>query len=305
VAGADGLLRSQGKFRLPVFFVAASELGGFVGIPVAIATHSATWTCAAVSAGTALGAAGAVLTLAGYRNKLRRHRQGRPTAGRDDLVTATRELVKAATPLGIAQIFVVLGARFDTLLAASLTGLVAAGTFEGAWRTYQLGQYAVGALATAAAPFIANALGAGELAQAFALLRSLLLRLLGVGLVAGAVLYVARWPLAHLLAGSLATPVANGLVFLAIVSPIAAVSVPAFYTLIALDGERRVVLGCFALGAVVNLGLGAALAPSLHVHGVLIGCAAGTAFTSALLLGRLAIVVSALRSRAPAATAQH
>ena len=33
VAGADGLLRSQGEFRRPVLFVAASEIGGFAGIP--------------------------------------------------------------------------------------------------------------------------------------------------------------------------------------------------------------------------------------------------------------------------------
>ena len=267
--------------------------GGFVGIPVAIATQSAIWTCVAVSAGTTLGAAGAVVTLYGYRDKLR-HQRRRPMAGQDDLVTTTRDFLRAATPLGVAQIFVVLGARFDTLLAASVTGLVAAGTFEGAWRIYQLGQYAAGALATAAAPFIANALGAGELPQAFTLLRRLLLRLLAVGLLAGAVLYLARWPLAHLLAGSLAAPVAHGLVFLAVVSPIAAVGVPAFYTLIALDGERRLVLGCFAVGAVINLGLGPTLAASLGVHGILIGCAAGTAITSVLLLGRLATVVSAL-----------
>lgn len=297
VAGADGLLRSQGKFRLPVLLVAASELGGFVGIPVAIATHSAVWTCAALSGGTTLGAAGAVVTLYGYRNNLRLQRRRRPAAGQGDLVPTTRDFLRAATPLGIAQIFVVLGARFDTLLAASVTGLVAAGTFEGAWRIYQLGQYAAGALATAAAPFIANALGAGELPQAFALLRRLLLRLLAGGFLAGAVLYLARWPLAHLLTGSLATPVAHGLVFLAVVSPIAAVGVPAFYTLIALDGERHLVLGCFALGAVMNLGLGAALAGSLGIHGILIGCAAGTATTSVLLLVRLAMVVSALAAQ--------
>ena len=285
-----------------MLFVATSELGGFVGLPVALATHSATWTCAAVSAGTALGAAGAVITLRGYRNGLRLQQGGRATDAQNSVVTATREFLRAATPLGVAQIFVALGTRFDTLLAAALTGLVAAGTFEGAWRIYQLGQYAAGALATAAAPFIARALGAGELSKAFTLLRRLLLRLLGVGLSAGAVLYLVRWPLAHLLAGSLAAPVAHGLVFLAAVSPIAAVGVPAFYTLIALEGERRVVLGCFALGAVVNLCLGAALAAPLHVHGILIGCAAGTAITSALLLGRLAIVVSALRNQLPAAT---
>ncbi len=63
VAGADGLLRSQGEFRRPVLFVAASEIGGFAGIPVAVATQSAVWTCVAISAGTVVGATGALLAL--------------------------------------------------------------------------------------------------------------------------------------------------------------------------------------------------------------------------------------------------
>jgi O-antigen/teichoic acid export membrane protein len=283
LAGADGLLRSQGEFRRPVMFVVTSELGGFIGIPVALGTHSPAWTCAAVSAGTTVGAACAVLTL-------RAHAGG--------AAHAARGLLRAAMPLGLTQAFVVLCTRVDTLLAASLTGLVAAGTFEGDWRIYQLGQYAAGALATAAAPFIASRLGANQVPQALALLRRLLLRLLGVGLVGGALLYFARWPLAHLLAGSLSIPVAHGLVFLAAVSPIAAVGLPAYYTLIVLDGERLHVLGCFILGAAVNLGLGSMLAGPLHVHGILIGCAAGTAVTSMMLLARLAFVVSRLR-RAP------
>ena len=79
------------------------------------------------------------------------------------------------------------------------------------------------------------------------------------------------------------------------VSPIAAVGVPALYTLIALDGERRRVLACFVAGAIVNLGVGAGLSGSLGVHGVLIGCAAGTALTSAMLLARLATVLVALQ----------
>jgi O-antigen/teichoic acid export membrane protein len=280
LAGADGLLRAQGEFRRPVVFVATSELAGFAGIPVAVATHSPAWTCAAIAAGTTLGASGAMLTLKAHLG---------------DAGSATREFLRAATPLGIAQVFVVLGARVDTLLLASLTGVVAAGTFEGDWRIYQLGQYAAGALATAAAPFIASALGAGEVSRALSTLRVLMLRLLGVGLAAGAVIYLARWPLAHVLAGSLAAPVAHGLVFLAVVSPIAAVSVPALYTLIALDGERRRVLACFVAGAVVNLGVGAGLSDPLGVHGVLIGCAAGTALTSAMLLARLATVLVALQ----------
>lgn len=279
VAGADGLLRAQGEYRRPVALVASSEICGFIGIPVALATHAPDWTCAAISAGTTLGAFGAVVVL-------RRHRGTDHTRAR----RTTSAFVRAAVPLGLAQILVVLSARIDTLLMASVNGVVAAGTFEGDWRIYQLGQYAAGALATAAAPFVASALGTHDLPCAIALVRRLLLRLLGVGMGAGALLYFARWPLASLLAGSLATPVAHGLVFLAAASPAAAVGVPAFYTLIALDGERQPVLGCFAAGAVINLGLGVAFAGSLGVTSVLIGSAAGATATSLLLLARLAVV---------------
>lgn len=281
VGGADGLLRSQGEFRRPVWLMAASEAGGFAGIPVALATHSALWTCVGISAGTTLGAAGAVAEL------IRLH-SGGPGG-------TARPFARAAVPIGLAQVFIVLGSRVDTLLAGAISGLVAAGTFEGAWRTYQLAQYAVGALATAAAPFVADALGSGQPEAAVRLMRQLLGRLLFVGIVAGVVLYVARRPIADVLAGSLAGPVARGLPALAAVSPITAAGLVAFYTLIGRDGERRYVLGCIALGAVVNLALAAALAPSMHARGVLIGCAIGLAATNLLLLARLGLMVRTLR----------
>jgi O-antigen/teichoic acid export membrane protein len=279
VGGADGLLRAQGHFRRPVTLVAASELGGFAGIPVAAASHSAVWTCAAIAAGTTAGAFGSVTTL--------RHHLRRPGSARDFL--------RAAAPLGMVQVFVSLATRFDSLLAASIPGVIAAGTFEGAWRIYQLGQYAAGALATAAAPFIAHAFGAGETTRALVLLRRLLLRLLATGVLAGAVIYLARMPLAHLLAGSLARPVAGSLWILAVTSPVTAVGIPAAYALIALDGDRTFLLGSFALGAVVNLALGIILATPLRIHGILIGCAAGAVLTSTLLLWRLTVAGKRVR----------
>lgn len=300
VAGADGLLRSRGRFRRPVVLVLSSEVGGFAGIPVALATHSATWTCVAVSLGTVVGSVGALKTLGRHLTDSQvpsnaSARQGHAVAG-----GWTRALLRAAAPLGVAQVFIVLGARFDTLLAASLTGLLAAGTFEGAWRVYQLGQYAAGALATAAAPFIATSIGSGDGSRTYALLRQLLLRLLAVGLLAGATLYLARRPLSHALAGSLASPVSHGLVFLAATSPFAATGMAAFYTLIALEDERRLVLGCFALGAVVNVALCIALGGSLGAHGILIGCSAGTAATGVLLISRLVMLLGTLRRATPA-----
>jgi O-antigen/teichoic acid export membrane protein len=284
VTGADGILRSRGEFRRPVLLMAASEIGGFIGIPVAIATRSADWTCVAVSIGTTLGAAGAVMLL------VRLLAPGAPAMA--------RPFARASVPLGLSQVFIVLGTRFDTLLAAALSGLLAAGTFEGDWRTYQLGQYAVGALATAAAPFVADKLGAGEIDEALHLLGQLMRRLLVVGLAVGAVLYLARDPIAHALAGSLARPVAGGLPILSGLSPLGAVTLAAFYTLIARDGHRRYVLFCVAVGAVTNLAVAAALAPSLHVHGVLIGCVAGSALSDVLILARLATLVRSLRQGA-------
>jgi O-antigen/teichoic acid export membrane protein len=263
-----------------VVLMAASELGGFAGLPVAIATHSAIWTSAAVSAGTTIGAAGAVATVAMIR--------------RGGAARAVGSFVRACVPLGVSQLFIVLGTRFDTVLAGAVSGLLAAGTFEGAWRVYQLGQYVVGGLATAAAPFVADALGAGRHDEAVALLRRLIVRMLVLGAILGALLYLGRYPIARVLAGSLAGQVAAVLPIIAVLSPVAAVGLVGFFTLISREGERGYVLAVHAIGAAVNVVVVVLLGGTHGARGVTFGCAAGIAVTDVLMLIRLRSVVRGL-----------
>lgn len=273
VAGADGLLRSRGRFREPTLLMLASEAGGFAGLPVAVATRSAVWSCTAISIGMAFGAVGAVATL------VRLARRGSPEIG---------SFTRASVPLGLSQVAIALATRVDTLLAGAASGLVAAGTFEGCWRIYQLIQYAAGGVASAAAPFVADALGSARTADGIRLLRLLGGMLAAIGVAGGTVLYLARTPIAQLLAGSLAAPVAHALPPLVAISPLAAVGLSGFYTLIARD-RRGSVLGAIVLGAALNLGLALALAPAHGARGVVFACAAGLSLMNVLLLVRLAI----------------
>jgi O-antigen/teichoic acid export membrane protein len=274
VAGADGILRAQGEFRRPLVLMAVSEAGSFTGIPVAALTGSAVWTCAAIAAGMATGAAGAVLVLV----RLRR------AAPRAD----ARRFVRASVPLGISQVFIALATRADTLLAGAVAGLVAAGTFEGSWRIYQLTQYVAGGISSAAAPFIADAIGAGRTADALVLLRRLIVIIGGLGVVAAVGLYLLRSPIASLFVGSLGSNVARCIAALAFVSPLTALGF---------------VLLAFGAGAGVNLPLAAALGHSEGARGVVLGCVAGQAVTSLLLLARFVPFVRQLR-RPPSDSSQ-
>jgi O-antigen/teichoic acid export membrane protein len=270
VAGADGLLRSRGEFRRPLALMASSELAGFAGLPVAITTHSALATCAAVGGGMALGSLPAAITLVRFIAL-------RPQA-------PLGPFVRAGVPLGLSQVFISLATRADTLLAGLVSGLVAGATFEGCWRIYQLSQYVAGGVASAAAPFIADALGGGRPYDALRILRAMSLRLLMLGIAGGGILYLGRTPIADLLAGTLGTQVARALPALAIVSPLQALSLAAYYTLIGRDGQRRLVLAAIIAGAVVNLALAAPLGRELGGRGIVIGCACGQAATALLLL---------------------
>jgi O-antigen/teichoic acid export membrane protein len=283
VSGADGILRSQGIFRRPVLLMAASELAGFVGLPVAAATHSALWTCTAVALGMSVGSGAAAAVLV----RLSRASQRRQI----------REYVRASVPLGFSQVLIALGTRADTLLAGLVAGLFAGGTFEGSWRVYQLGQYAAGGVASAAAPFIADALGAGRSGDGMRMLRRLLLELLALGIVAGAFVYELRTPISVLLAGGLGHEVARALPALAIVSPVVAVGTAAYYTLIGQDGQRGFVLLAIAVGTVANLTLATILGLDHGARGVVLGCAVGQGLTSVILLTRLVAFVKALTRR--------
>jgi len=282
VSGADGTLRSQGEFRRPVLLMAASELAGFVGVPVAALTDSAFWTCAAVALGMAAGATASAAVLL-------RLRRAAPSA-------TAYPFARASLPLGVSQVFIALATRADTLLAGLVSGLVAAGTFEGCWRVYQLSQYLAGGLASAAAPFIADRLGAARVPDGLRILRRLVLRLLALGLAGGVVLYLLRTPIADVFAGALGPSVARALAPLAIVSPIQAVGLVGYFTLIGQDGQRRAVLGAIIAGATVNLAIAAPLGHELGARGIVIGCAAGQAATTVLLLARLAPLLRRIRA---------
>jgi O-antigen/teichoic acid export membrane protein len=296
VAGADGILRAQGEFRRPVLIVAASRTAAFAGVPVALVTRDAGWACAAISAGTLLGTIGAIRAL----------RQAADPGGRPP---ATAGFVRATLPLGVSQLFVVLATRVDTILAGALSGLVAAATFEGAWRIYQIGQYAIGGIATAAAPFIADALGSGRAAELIGMIRRLMVRLVAGGVVVGAAMYLGRSPLAHLLAGSLAAPVARALPALAFLTPVAVAGLLGMYTIISFERHRRDVLVAYVAGGVVNVILAAALGHRLGGRGVVLACAIGLAVTNAILLIRFIALMrvfarpAAERTGVPPATA--
>ena len=206
------------------------------------------------------------------------------------------EYVRAAVPLGLSQMFVAIGTRFDTILAGAISGLIAAGTFEGTWRIYQLSQYAVGAIATASAPFLSDAFARAPHHEVVHLARRLGITLLGLGAGIAAVLYLFRHLIARVLAGSLAAPVAHTLPVAVILSPLAALGLLAYYALAGRTGTRRFVLFANAAGALVNIAAVAVLAPSHGARGVMEGCVIGLACSNLLLLGRFALLMRDLGS---------
>ncbi len=291
VSGCDGLLRSRGQYRRPLVLMAASEGAGFAGLPVALLTHSALATCAAISVGMALGALPSFVML--MRLSRRRASQSR------------RAFARASLPLGLSQVFNLLSTRADTLLAGGLSGLIAAGTFEGTWRVFQLTQYAAGGLASAAAPFIADAFGDERYEAGLRMMQRMFVQLAAVGVAGTALLLFASRPIARLLTGSLAPPVAAAMTPFALLCPLAAMATLAFFTLIGRDGQRRYVLIATAIGAIVNIALGIVLAPTMGARGIVVGCAAGLATSYILLLIRLAAVVRTLRAESRETSAAH
>ena len=83
--------------------VSTSRIGAFGAVPVAVATGSAAATCAAVSAGSCLGAVSATREL---WNSHRAGRAGSTLAG----------FARAAAPLGLSNLVILVGTRFNTLL---------------------------------------------------------------------------------------------------------------------------------------------------------------------------------------------
>jgi O-antigen/teichoic acid export membrane protein len=268
VAGTDGILRAEGEFRRPVIIVAVSRLGALAGLPAA-ASKSATVACLGVSAGTMAFSLPALALL------IQRLRNGRPrhTAG---------PFLGAAAPLGISNVAVVASARLNTLILSGVASLRSAAVFEGAWRLFQIGQYAIGAVPSAAAPFIARALADRDRSELrHALRRAAVLITLGGGLYA-ALLILARGAVDHALFGTLGPPIGRSLLWLAPAVPLNLLAFLMLFTLAAASAiERRWVATAYFVGATFNV---AVLLTIAHSDPYVAGAAAAAAGITATTL---------------------
>ena len=243
VAGVDGILRADGRFRRPVWLVGASRAGGLPAIGVAAATHDAAGTCAAISLGILVGSAPALRELARWW----RAADGRP---------ATRGLLRVAAPLGVSNLCIVASARINTIVLGATASLSSAAVFESAWRVFQAGQYALGAAATALAPFVAAGLSspANHGARLHRRLRrTMVIVTLGGGAV-GAAIVALRHPISDIVASDGADGVARSLVLLGPALPVGLLLLFATVALSASSSRDRLwVLGAYAAGAAVNV----------------------------------------------------
>jgi O-antigen/teichoic acid export membrane protein len=276
VAGADGLLRAVGEFRRPAALVSASRVGGFAGL-VGATSGSAATTMAAISAGTVLASLpAAALLLARFRAS----RDRRPMT-----------FIRAAAPLGASQLFVVAGGRLNTVLLAGTVAVATAAGFESAWRLFQLAQYLAGGVTTAAAPFIADALGHRRDDEFRSLVGRLTLAAAAAGLLLAAGLLATRRPLADALFGTLGPDVARAVVPLALVTPFTFVGFVATVALAVSSRGRATILAANGFGAVVNVILVIVLGRS---HGVLagtIGASCGLLVAALVLIARLSALL--------------
>jgi len=281
VSGADGLLRAQGEFRRPPLLVTVSRLGAFAGVGVAIVDPSAPATCAGIAVGTVVASLPAVLVL--YRSY---HASDR---GR------SRDLRQASVPLGFAELCTIASGRLDTILLSAIAGTLAGAGFEATWRIFQLAQYVVGGLATAVAPFIADAYGSGRYDEELALIRRVGLIVLTAGVALGTGLVLFGGPLSRVLFGGLGHAVARALPPLAILTPL---SFLGFFSLVVLatsPADRWWILPANAVGAVVNVVLVLLLAPGRGLDGTTLACAIGLGAAAALLIARLFVMAARLR----------
>ena len=276
VAGLDGILRASGDFRRPVLIVAASRLGALPAIGVAAWSEDAVTTCLAISGGIVLGSAPALRALWTY-------------ATAADGAPAMRPLLRMAAPLGLANLCILASARANTILLGAIASIASAAAFESAWRVFQFGQYALGAAASAVAPFVAAGLSADRDASLHRRLRRTLLTMVLGGGVLGAAIVLLRHPLAALVTGGPSDAVARSLVPLGVVLPAGLTLLFATLALSAASSrDRRRVLAAYAAGAVVNVGVLLALVDSSPD-------VAGAAASSVSICVTLAILVAPFR----------
>ena len=272
VAGLDGILRAGGDFRRPVLIVGASRFGALPAIAVAAWTQEAVVTCATVSAGIL---AGSVPALRG----LWRH------ATAADGAAAMRPLLRMAAPLGLSNLCILASARINTILLGSAASLASAAAFESAWRVFQFGQYALGAAASAVAPFVAAGLAGDPGSSLHRRLRRTVLTMLAGGCALGAAIVLLRHPIADVVTGGASGSVARSLVPLGIVLPAGLVLLFATLTLGASSAhDRRRVLAAYAAGAIANVVVLLALAGSSADVAGAVAASAGICLTLALLV---------------------
>jgi O-antigen/teichoic acid export membrane protein len=275
VAAADSILRAGGEFRRPVLLVMLNRAGGTLALPVAAATGSGAWSCAAVAFGT-------VAATSPCFRLLTRIRAAEPDARAADII-------RAALPIGLSQLFVVLGGRANTVILSSTVSTTAAAAFETAWRLFQTGQYFAGAVATGIAPFLGDALGRQRRTELDRLLLRALVIVSCAGLLFCGLLLAVRQPLAHLLVGELGSDTANVLVPLALVSPLTFAGFVGTIALVMSGVDRKVVLAANAVGAAINLGLAVIFIPTHKAVGAGIATAVGLAVSQTIVLGRVVV----------------
>jgi O-antigen/teichoic acid export membrane protein len=290
VAAADSILRSEGEFRRPVLLVALNRAGALVSLPVAAVTSSSVWSCGAVGLGTVIATVPAIMVL-------RSTRSAAPSA-------RASGVIRAALPIGVSQLFVILTGRVNTIILGSVASTAAAAAFETSWRLFQTGQYFAGAVATGIAPFLGNALGAGRGAD----LNRLLMRSMGIVTCAGVLfsgaLLAIRRPVADILAEGLANDVSRTILPLAIVGPIAFAGFVGTMALAASDADRHILLVANAVGAALNLGLAIPLVPAHGAPGAGLACAIGIGVTQTIIFVRVVMLSRRVRYVLPAAAQQ-
>ena len=184
-------------------------------------------------------------------------------------------------------------------MLGGVASIASAAVFESAWRVFQAGQYALGAAATAIAPFVAAGLSdpvrRGPLLHR-RLRRTLLTMILGGG-VLGAAIVVLRHPIADVVFSGGADGVARSLVLLGPALPVGLLLLFATVTLSASSSRDRLwVLGAYAAGAAVNLvGVFALSASSPDIAGAA-ASALGMGVTLTILAPRLIELFARIRA---------
>jgi len=282
LAGVDGIFRSRGEFRRQVGYVAASNLGAFAGLISAGLWGSATAACIGISAGAVICALPAAVILVRHARAGGAH-------------TSVAAVAGASVPLALSNIAVISSARLNTIILGATASLRSAAVFESAWRLFQLGQYAIGGAATAAAPFISHALHQGLRAQLRRALRRASVLIATTGFVFAAGLVLVLIPLNHVLFGNLGHSIWRSMLWLAPALPLNLVALLITIMLAAASGtDRTWVAIAYLAGAGCNLAL---LFATRHAHpgtAGAIGAAAGLLVTAVVLALRLRVL---LRSR--------